>query len=181
MPGILISLTMASYSCSWILLSASGPSHRYPPLPRLSGDTGPGEALVTTSRHRQQGGSVLCASCKVPRLSSLFKWKLNQEEGSFVRAIFDRDRALMLLDSTVRNRETKTGSRTDFFCSKEWIKNALFQPCWYPWAGITHTNIHDVRLPRACNGNDLAFRIGNGITRIGQQVDEHLLELDGVA
>src|SRR5258708_26796847 len=101
MPGILISLTMASYSCSWILLSASGPSHRYPPLPRLSEGTGLGEALVTTSRHRQQGGSVLCASCNVPHISSRFKWKLNQEEGSLVRAMFDRDRALMLLDTPV--------------------------------------------------------------------------------
>jgi len=54
---------------------------------------------------------VLCPSCKVPHLSSLFKWKLNQEEGSFVKAIFDHDGALMLLDTTVRNRETKTGSR----------------------------------------------------------------------
>ncbi len=44
---------------------------------------------------------MLCPSCNVPHLSSRFKWKLNQEEGSFVGAIFDRDRALMLLATPV--------------------------------------------------------------------------------
>jgi hypothetical protein len=54
----------------------------------------------------------------------MFKWKLNQEEGAFIGAIFDSDRALMLLDTTVGDGETKTGSCTDFFHGKKWIGGA---------------------------------------------------------
>ena len=88
--------------------------------------------------------------------------------------MFDRDGALVLLDTTVGDGETKTGSRTDFFGGKKRIRNALFQPRRYPWAGLTKTNGYAVRLPRARNGNALAFRNGYGITRIDQQIDENL-------
>src|SRR5437879_11058082 len=67
------------------------------------------------------------------------------------------------------------------FCGKKWIKDALFQSHWYTLAGIAETNIHHVCLLRTSNSDHLARRMNHCITRIRQQVDENLLQLDPVA
>jgi hypothetical protein len=86
----------------------------------------------------------------------MFKWKLNQEEGAFIWAIFDNYGALMFLDNTVCNRETKACSCTDFFCGKKWIKDTLFQSYWYTLASIGKMYINYVSLLCTSNITDIA-------------------------
>src|SRR5436309_539521 len=87
----------------------------------------------------------------------------------------------MLLDNTVRYRETKASSCTNFFCGEKWIKDALFQSDRYTRTSIAKSYSHSVCLTCTSNSNDLACRVRHSITSIRKQVDKNLFQLNRVA
>src|ERR1700720_2329578 len=95
--------------------------------------------------------------------------------------VLDHDGTLMFLNDAVGYRETKTSTCTDILRGKEWVEDALFQTCWNTRAGIAKTDVRAIGLCRTYDGNDFARHIPHSITCIGEQVDENLLQLDGVA
>src|SRR6266853_2352376 len=95
--------------------------------------------------------------------------------------IFDRNSTLVLLDNAICNREAQPGSRANLFGREERIKDALFESYRYTRASIAECNIHYVILHFTGNRNRFAWCICHCIACIRQQINEDLLQLDGVA
>src|SRR6266851_80695 len=107
--------------------------------------------------------------------------KLDQEVSALAGVIFDHNGTLVIFDNAVCNRETQTRSCSDLFCGEEWVENTLFQTHRNTWTGITHTQFYALCLHSAGDGNDFMRHVGERVTRISQQVKNHLFHLNRVA
>ena len=87
----------------------------------------------------------------------------------------------MILDYAVGDREPEPGSLADFFGRKEWIENALFEALRNPRPAVVKTELSHRPVERA-GDVDLSLRqIRNCVSGVMQEVNEDLLELDGIA
>src|SRR5439155_25218509 len=76
--------------------------------------------------------------------------------------------------------QTETGAFPDFLGREERIEDSSFESGWNPGAAIGKRDLHASGGERTRNPNRLAWRLGHRIACVGQQVDEHLLELDRI-
>src|SRR6266487_307424 len=84
-------------------------------------------------------------------------------------------------DNTVGDGKTKTCSSTHFLGGEEWIKDALLESCRNPRPCIAHVQFHKVLFHLASDGDQFAWHVRQGITCIGEQIDEDLFQLNCVA
>jgi hypothetical protein len=87
---------------------------------------------------------------------------------------------VVLLDDAVGDGEAEPGPDPHVLGREERIEDALLESFRDAGAGITHGHAHVAHLDGTANGDELTRRVRHGVTRVGQQVDEDLLELDGV-
>src|SRR5258707_11453117 len=92
-----------------------------------------------------------------------------------------RDRSLVVLDNAVGDGKTKTCPRSHLLGGEERIEDALLESCRDARAAIFHLQLHDVHLHHTGDGDHLAWHACQCIACIGEQIDEDLFQLDGVA
>src|SRR3989454_211832 len=105
----------------------------------------------------------------------------DKERGAFARRAHDRDRAAVLLDDPIGDGQAQARAFPDLLGGEERIEDPPLQPGRNPVAGVGERDLHRRGADRARNANRLARRVGHRVARIRQQVDEDLLELDGIA
>src|ERR1700674_5800490 len=108
-------------------------------------------------------------------------WKLDQEVRALACMMFNENGSLVIFDNTVRDGETQASSRSNLFRSEEWIKDALFQFWRDTRAGIAKTQIDALVLQRTRDANFFTKYIRQCVSRVGQQVNEDLFHLNGIA
>src|SRR2546426_200047 len=95
--------------------------------------------------------------------------------------IFDHDGTLMIFDDAIGDREAQTCSCSNLFCREEWIKDTLFEIRGNTRTSITHTQYYALCLHSTGDGNNFMCHVGKRITRIGQEINNNLFQLDRVA
>src|SRR5215831_16911629 len=93
----------------------------------------------------------------------------------------DRDRAAVLLDDAVGDREAEAGSRSDLLRREERVEDALLELPRDPGPAVGEVDPDQLAFSARRDLDRLGARIGEGVARVGEQVDEDLLELDRVA
>src|SRR5207247_4123803 len=78
-------------------------------------------------------------------------------------------------------REAQSRAPPDLLSGKEWIEDTLLEPGRNPGPGIGERHLHRPGAHHTRHANRCACRVGYRIARVGQQVDEYLLQLDGIA
>src|ERR671915_397611 len=109
------------------------------------------------------------------------KGQVDAEGGAFAGRAFDRDRAAVLLDDPVSNGQTEAGAFSHVLGGEEWIEDASLKAGRNSVPGIDECDLQYGDADRSRNANHLPRRVEYRVARVGQQVDEHLLELDGIA
>ena len=87
----------------------------------------------------------------------------------------------MLLDDAVGDGETEPGAGSHLLGGEERIEDALLQPLVDARAGVADEQIDHAFPDRGLDVDELPRRVRQGVARVGQEVDDHLLELDRVA
>src|SRR5579885_865976 len=157
------------------------------------------ESAVSTSRSSMRSCSASGSACKSAGSSSTIRmrlcviediplpsicWcqgKLDKECCPLARMIFDPDRAMMLLNNAIGNRKPQPCSRSHILGRKERIEDALLQPLWNSAAGIAETQRDDAWPDLARNFDPFVQRVCQRVAGVGQQVNEDLFQLDGIA
>src|SRR5260370_13418093 len=87
----------------------------------------------------------------------------------------------MLLDDALGDREAEVGAFSDFLGGEEGIENALFQSRRNAWTRVGEAQLYGV-VQQLARDLDTPGRHGRQrVARVGQQIDKHLFELNGVA
>src|SRR5207247_3790028 len=78
-------------------------------------------------------------------------------------------------------REAQVRALPDLLSGKEWIEDTLLEPGRNPGPGIGERNHRRPAAHHTLDANRSACLVVYRIARVGQQVDEYLLQLDGIA
>src|SRR5439155_19756928 len=93
----------------------------------------------------------------------------------------DRDRAAVLFDDAVSDGQTEARALPDLLGGEERVEDPPLQPGRNPGSGIGERELRRGGADPTRNANRLAWRISHRVARVRQQVDEHLLHLDGIS
>src|SRR5687768_12174930 len=96
------------------------------------------------------------------------------------RMLHDRNRSLVILDDAISDRQPEARSLPHVLRGEEGVEDALLQPLGDAVAGVAETHFDSVISEMAGHANLLHCRVLHGVARVSQEVDEDLLELDGV-
>src|ERR1700730_17306883 len=102
----------------------------------------------------------------VPFLWLTVKWQLEQKKRTRARMVFEQNIPLMFLNNSIRNREAQTCSRANFFLSKKWVKNALFNLGGNTRASIMDADINHLSLRCAGDSNQFFSHINQCVARV---------------
>src|SRR5213594_2546634 len=87
----------------------------------------------------------------------------------------------MVFDDPVRDGEAQPRPVSDLLGREERVEDPLLQPFGNPRAGVGEGELHAVLVHRGADAEHLDGRAGQRIPGVGEDVHEHLLELDGAA
>ena len=87
----------------------------------------------------------------------------------------------MLADDAVRDGETKTGTGVHVLGGEERVEDALLQSPRDARSRIVEPELHHAFPDAGVDVDELGGGIGQRVTGVGQEVDEDLLQLDGIA
>src|SRR5439155_11704548 len=100
---------------------------------------------------------------------------------ALARRAHHRDRAAVLLDDPIRDGQAQARAFADLLGGEERIEDPPLEPGRNPVPGIDERDLDRRGADRSRNANRLAWRVDHRVARVRQQVDEHLLQLDGIA
>src|SRR4051812_3409573 len=132
-------------------------------------------------------GDVLCGTATTALVLCIHglsdQRKFDVEGGAFARIALHVDLAGVLLDDPVRHREPQAGATRrsvarHVLCGEERIVDSVYMLRRNAGAGVTHGDVNTVAV-RGGNGERSAA--GHRVLRVQEQVQEHLLQLSGVA
>jgi hypothetical protein len=86
----------------------------------------------------------------------------------------------VLLDDPIRDGQPQARAFADLLGGEERIEDPRLEPGRNPVPAIDERDLHRRRADRSRNANRLAWRADERVARVRQQVDEHLLQLDGI-
>src|SRR5437870_6132338 len=110
--------------------------------------------------------------------------ELDPEGGaaSFAGPVPDhRDRARVLADDAVSDGETESGTGAHVLGGEEGVEDALLRSLRYAGPGVAEPEPHHALPDDGVDVDELGGGIRQRVTGVGQEVDEDLLQLDGVA
>src|SRR5438093_645932 len=87
----------------------------------------------------------------------------------------------MLVDDAVRDGQAQARSLSDVLGGEERIEDPPLEPRGDPVSRIGERDLHLRDADRTRDANRLAWRVRHRVAGVRQQVDEHLLQLDGVS
>ena len=112
--------------------------------------------------------------------------KANREGRPLTDITIERKGAAVLVhNERARNRKTLTAASTNLLGGKERVEESVPDILWDPAPRILDVNTNSVTLSRRPHANaapvaTLSLRIDNGVRRVNEQIEEHLIEVPKV-
>src|SRR5256886_11603740 len=103
-----------------------------------------------------------------------------EERGAFAWRAHHRDRAAVLLDDPVGDGQAQARALADLLGGEERIEDPPLEPGGNSAPGIGERDVHRPGADRTRNANLLARRLGHRVARVGQHIDEDLLQLNRI-